>query len=173
MAQVEIRELRPATDESHLEQLLEAYLEIFNHPDNLAFLSLTMIPFEEDRTRRWLARSQDEGRRYFAVVGEGDSILAISVIKADPLVGFEISKLAVKPEVKYQGFGRLLIDCALTTAASEGYQAVDAQVFADNDATFRLTVGSGFTPVRMTHHLRADGGDIVHLRNYLNREKES
>jgi len=129
MAQVEIRELNPATDDSHLEQLLEAYLEIFNHPDNLVYLSLTQIPFEGGSTRKWLSRSQDEGRRYFAVVDEGDKILALSV-------------------------------------------AVDASVFADNDATLRLCVGSGFTPVRMTHHLRADGGDIVHLRNYLNREQE-
>jgi ribosomal protein S18 acetylase RimI-like enzyme len=172
MAQVEIRELKPATDDSHLEQLLEAYMGIFNHPDNLAYLSLTQIPFEEAATREWLSRSRGEGRRYFAVVGEGDRILAISVVKADPVRGFEVSKLAVKPEVKYQGFGRLLIDCALTTAASEGYQAVDASVFADNDATLRLCVGSGFMPVRMTHHLRADGGDIVHLRNYLNRAQE-
>lgn len=167
MAQVEIRELKPATDESELEQLLEAYMVIFNHPENLVYLSLTQIPFGEEETRRWLIRSQDQGRRYFAVVSEDDSILAISVVKADPRVGFEISKLAVKPEVKYQGFGRLLIDCALSTAAGEGYQAVDASVFADNDATLRLTLGSGFTPVRMTHHLRADGGDIVHLRKYL------
>ena len=172
MAQVEIRELKPATDESHLEQLLEAYLEIFNHPDNLVYLSLTQIPFEEGSTRKWLSRSEDEGRRYFAVVGKGDDILALSVVKADQVTGFEVSKLAVRPEVKYQGFGRLLIDCALTTAAGEGYQAVDASVSADNDATLRLTVGSGFMPVRMTHHLRADGGDIVHMRNYLNREKE-
>ena len=167
MAQVEIRELEPATDESHLEQLLEAYMEIFNHPENLSYLSLTQIPFEAGATRDWLIRSQSRGRRYFAVVGDTDNILAISVIKADSRLGFEISKLAVRPEVKYQGFGRLLIDCALTTAASEGYQAVDASVFADNEATLRLTLGSGFTPVRMTHHLRADGGDIVHLRKYL------
>ena len=167
MAQVEIRELKPATDESHLEQLLEAYMEIFNHPENLGYLSLTQIPFEEGATREWLIRSQNQGRRYFAVVGDGDNILAISVVKADPRLGFEISKLAVRPEVKYQGFGRLLLDCALTTAASDGYQAVDASVFADNDATLRLVVGSGFTPVRMTHHLRADGGDIVHLRKYI------
>ena len=172
MAQVEIRELEPATDDSHLEKLLEAYMVIFNHPENLGFLSLTQIPFSEEETRRWLIRSQEQGRRYFAVVGEGDEILAISVVKADPRVGFEISKLAVKPEVKYQGFGRLLIDCALSTAASEGFQAVDASVFADNDATLRLTLGSGFTPVRMTHHLRADGGDIVHLRKYLEPDKD-
>ena len=167
MPQVEIRELKPATDESHLEQLLGAYMEIFNHPENLGLLSLTRIPFDEEATKEWLVRSQGQGRRYFAVVEEGGRILAISVVKADPRYGFEVSKLAVRPEFKYQGFGRLLIDSAITTAAGDGYQAVDASVFADNDATLRLVVGAGFTPVRMTHHLRADGGDIVHLRKYL------
>jgi ribosomal protein S18 acetylase RimI-like enzyme len=167
MPQVEIREFYPATDESQLENLLEAYMEIFNHPENLGYLSLTQIPFEKDATREWLVRAQSQGRRYFAVVGNDNRILAISIVKADPRLGCEISKLAVRPEVKYQGFGRLLIDCALTTAASDGYQAVDASVFADNDATLRLVVGAGFTPVRMTHHLRADGGDIVHLRKYF------
>jgi hypothetical protein len=28
-------------------------------------------------------------------------------------------------------------------------------------------LGQGFVPVRMTHHARFDGADVVHLKRYL------
>lgn len=167
MADVAIKEYRPAESEQELEKLLEAYLAIFNEADNLGSLSLTGLPFQEDSVRKSFLESQQTGSRYFAVVDGDEEILAVLVTKADPVRGFELVAAAVSPEVRYQGFGRLLIDRGLTAAAEEGYGAVDALVFADNDSMLRLMVGMGFRPVRMTHHVRADGGDIVHLRRYL------
>jgi ribosomal protein S18 acetylase RimI-like enzyme len=52
-------------------------------------------------------------------------------------------------------------------AANSGYRAVDVTVFADNAPMLRLLLGLGFIPVRIKHHLRADGGDLVYLKLYL------
>ena len=74
------------------------------------------------------------------------------------------------------GIGELLIECALDVARSKGFKAVDVAVFADNKRMLRLVLKLDFIPIRMQHHMRADGADVVYLKRYLqfnvNQERE-
>lgn len=82
-------------------------------------------------------------------------------------MGFELLGLVVRETSRGQGVGKGLVAYVLDIAQARGYQAIDVSVFADNRAMLRLLLGQGFVPVRMTHHARFDGADVVHLKRYL------
>ena len=166
MTDIDIRECVPQTSSTDHDRLLPAFLAIWNHPDHLRFLSLSLRPFAAERVRSWFAGHLDQGGRYLAAI-DGHEVLGICVVKDDPTAGFEIMGLGVTPEAKRRGIGRRLVDAAERMAAAEGYRAVQVAVFADNAAMLCLLLTAGYQPIRIDPHVRADLADLVVLRRRL------
>jgi ribosomal protein S18 acetylase RimI-like enzyme len=162
-----IRELIPQKSENDFSQLLPAILSIWNDTKNLKYLTFTLIPFSEEQFRQWLEHHLDNGIRFFAEVDESENILGISVLKIDQVMGFELFGLAVRPESQNQGIGKRLADHTVSLAKSLQYNSIEVSVFADNPRMLRLMIANGFVPIKMQHHMRSDGGDIVILRKHL------
>ena len=162
-----IRELIPETDPQDMELLVPAYLAIWNHPDNLQFLSFTGRRFEETQVRDWCSRHIAAGVRYFGAFEEEQNIIGILLTKADPLQGFELYSLGVWPQQHRRGVGTSLVRHGLRVASLDEYQAVDAQVYATNAPMLCLLLNQGFLPVRIEYHRGLQGEDLVHLKKYL------
>ena len=167
MANFIIREYFPAEDNEQLEQLLSSYLEIWNHPENLPYLSLTQVPFDEQTVREWFLAHRDVGVHYFAALDNDDSILGIAVVRVNPVIGIELGGIGVRVGHKGQGIGGALIKTVLEKASSDGFRAVDVRVFTVNVWMLRLLLGMGFIPVRMEHPRGSGGEDLLHLKYYL------
>lgn len=168
-----IREFTPGSNRLDLEQLLPAFLAIWNAPDNLRFLSFSLRPFAPELVRGWFEQHVAGGGRYFAAMDESGTITGIIVVRTDPIGMFELFAMAVHPEAQRRGIGRQLVACAVDVARSQGFRCVEGAVFADNARMLRLLLSLGFRPVRMEHHRRADGGDLVVLRALLAGEPNS
>ena len=162
-----IREFAPGSEPRDLEQLLPAFLAIWNAPQNLRFLSFSLRPFAPELVRGWFEQHTSAGGRYFAALNENGAITGISVFRADPIGMFELFAMAVHPEAQRQGVGRQLVDHALAIARSQGFRCVEGAVFADNARMLRLLLSFDFRPVRIEHHRRADGADLVVLQKRL------
>jgi ribosomal protein S18 acetylase RimI-like enzyme len=162
-----IRQLIPQTSETDFNLLLPAYLELANAPETLKYLSLTQLPFSEAQVSAWFRSHLESGVEYYVDCAEDNRILGILIIKSDPVYGFELLGLVVRPENRGAGVGKRMVAYAVELAQVRGYQAVDVSVFADNRLMLRLVIDLGFIPVGMTHHARADGADNVHLKRYL------
>jgi len=162
-----IRSFLPETNEIDFKLLLPAYLELANTSEALKFLSFTQKPFEEALVTSWFKSHIENGVEYFVDCVIDHQIRGIATTKIDPLLGFELLGLVVRPMIREQGIGKGLVAYVLEIAQARDYQAIDVSVFADNLAMLRLLLGQGFIPVRMTHHARWDGADVVHLKRYL------
>jgi ribosomal protein S18 acetylase RimI-like enzyme len=162
-----IKEFIPEDRVDDKKALLPAFLEIWNAPENLKYLSFTLKPFEPEIVGFWLDNHKEQGGRYFCALNNNNEILGISVVKVSPIDGFEIYGIGVKPELKEHGIGSELIKHAIGVAENVGFKLVDALVFADNAAMLRLLLSLGFIPTGMEYHKRSDGADIVHLKRYL------
>lgn len=162
-----VREFVPATCQADLAALAPAFLSIWNAPQNLPFLSFSLRPFEEAQVRGWFETHLASGGRYFAAVRGDGEILGIVVVRVDPVAAFELFALGVRPESQGQGIGRLLTSHVIGVAGSLGFRCVEASVFADNARMLRLLLSLSFLPVRMEHHRRSDGADLVILVHRL------
>ena len=162
-----IRECRPQSSVDDLTALLPAYLAIWNHPDNLPFLSFTRLAFTEPQVREWFSAHEAAGVRFFAAQRESGAIEALAITRENPVEGFELWGLGVAPERKGSGWGRRLVRHGIAFAEGAGYRAVTTQVFANNVPMLRLLLGERFLPVRMDHHRGAAGEDLVHLALYF------
>lgn len=167
MGDFTIREFTPQTSSADLERLLPAFLSIWNHPDHLPFLSPSLRPFEEAQVRSWLASHLDQSGRYFVALDPGERILGISLIKTDPVIGFELMALGVTRDARRRGVGRGLVAYSERVAADEAYHAVQVSVFADNPAMLCLLLTLGYLPIRLDPHVRADFMDMLTLRKRL------
>lgn len=85
-----IKEMIPQNNEDDLNKLLPDFLSIWNNPENLKFLSLTLQPYQEETVNNWFSNHLNNGTRYFVVVDDDKEILRISAIKANVIEGFEI-----------------------------------------------------------------------------------
>lgn len=168
-----IREFTPGSNRRDLEQLLPAFLAIWNAPDNLRFLSFSLRPFAPELVRGWFEQHIAGGGRYFAALDESGTITGIIVVRTDPIGMFELFAMAVHPEAQGRGVGRQLVAYAVDVARSQGFRCVEGAVFADNARMLRLLLSLGFQPVRMEYHRRADGADLVVLRALLADEPNS
>lgn len=167
MKDVAVRDFDAQDDESDRKQLLAAFLDIWNAEENLQFLSFTLRPFEKDIVRGWLVNHKDHGGRFLCAVDADGRVLGISVVKIDPVEGFEIHGLGVRPGFKRQGIGRKLLERTIDLAAELDFKSLDTAVFADNPAMLRALLSMDFLPIGMTFHKRADGADILRMRRRL------
>lgn len=168
-----VREFTPQQVPTDLSQLVPAFLEIWNAPENLKYLSLSLRPFEEVLVRGWFNDHLSSGVRYFAALDERDEILGISVLRSDPVGMLELFALGVRPSFQRRGIGSQLISHSLENARSQGFACTEASVFADNVRILRLLLSLGFLPVRIDHHRRADGADLVVLHRRLHDIREA
>lgn len=161
-----IRSIRKQSDPDGKRMFLEAYAHLWNHPDNLPFLSSTGIPFSEDQIREWLESTEEQGRfRYFLFM-DGEEIRGILVAKYDVLDGADIMGLGVHPDWKGQGLGTLLVDHAIEHARASGFKAISTSAFADNFRMQRLLLGRRFRPVAIEHGKRDDGMALVTYKRF-------
>lgn len=58
---ISIKEFIPEDRVGDKDALLSAFLEIWNAPDNLKFLSLTLKPFEPEIVNYWLENHKELG----------------------------------------------------------------------------------------------------------------
>jgi len=158
-----IREFIPGDSTDDRNALLLAYLEIWNTPENLKYLSLTLKPFDQDTADIRPDDYRDRGVRFYCATDKDGRILGIAIIKVNPIGGFEIYGVGVRPDSKGQGVGSELIQHAICVASELEYKAIDAIVVADNTVMLRLLLSFGFLPVGMDYHKRSDGADIVHI----------
>jgi len=150
-----------------LKMLVPAFLRIWNHPDNLRFLSFTKIEFEEKWVREWCGGHIAVGVRYFGATDPHDRFLAILLTGQNPLEGFELMSIGVEPAEKRRGIGTALIRHGVELARQERYQAIEGKVFATNAPMLSLLLGEEFLPVRIEPRRGPVGEDLVHLRRYL------
>ena len=167
MHSIRIKELVPQDRDEDKQALLPVFLEIWNAPENLKYLSFTLKPFEAKLIAFWLDNHKAQGGRYFCALNEHEEILGILVAKASSIEGFEIYAVGVLPTQKGKGIGRELIAHAVHLAESSGFKDITALVFADNVAMLRLLLSFAFIPVGMEYHKRADGADMLLLKKYL------
>ena len=162
-----IREYFPETTQQDMDDLLDAYLTIWNHPKNLKFLSYTQKPFKPAAIRNFLANHIEKGVHYYAACNKEKNQWGIAVVGASPIEGFEIIGLGVQHGLRSKGIGAELLEYVLKVATDSDFKAVDTIVFADNIIMLRILLSMGFIPVHMGYHLRADGADTVRMRKTL------
>lgn len=151
---------------SDKEAFIAAYMDIWNHPDNLPFLSSTGIPFSREQIVTWLESTDRDTAEQYHVYQEDGSVLGIVVAKYDVLNGAEIMGVGVLPDAKGRSIGTRLVEHAMATASSRGFKAISTSAFADNARMQRLLVGRRFRPVSIEHGKRHDGMDLVSYRNF-------
>jgi ribosomal protein S18 acetylase RimI-like enzyme len=167
-----VREFIPEKSADDLKVLLPAYLMIWNAPENLEFLSFTGRPFEEIQVRAWFSDHLARGGRYFGAVSSNCEVHGILITRSNPIDGFEALSVAVSPSTKRRGIGERLLQRAVELAITEGYRAIEGQVFAHNIAMLRLLLKLSFIPIRMNHNRGVNGEDVVVLRRTLRQDKE-
>jgi ribosomal-protein-alanine N-acetyltransferase len=89
----------------------------------------------------------------------------------------EILTLAVAPSRRRRGFGRALVDAAVTAGQKRGAEAVWLEVAEDNSVARRLYEAAEFDEAgrRKGYYPRKDGAaaDAILLRRILNRPRPS
>ena len=165
-----IRQFEPAENPEDYALLLSAYLEMFNDPSTLKYLSYTGRPFISDQVKEWFTTHRESGVDYFADYEENNTIRGIAVVKSNSIEGIELLGLKVRSSDCQHGIGRRLILHVLQVAEEKGFSAVNTDVFADNLPMLKLVISIGFIPVSITHHARYDGTDVVRLKYYFKRD---
>jgi ribosomal protein S18 acetylase RimI-like enzyme len=167
MTEHKIVELIPQNNEEDYNMILPAFLSIWNDLEHHKFLTFTLQLFTKEMASSFFKHHLDQGCRYFAVIDDLKTIFALSVIKINNIESFDILGLGVRPEFKHKGIGGSLIKHAIDLAASLGFKAIDASVFADNTNMMRVLLSFNFMPIRINNHARADGIDLVVMKKYL------
>lgn len=162
-----IREYFPETSQEDRDDLLNAYMSIWNHPDNLKFLSYTQKPFEKETFLKFFSSHMEMGVHYYAACNKDKDKCGVAAVGANPIEGFEIVGLGVQANLKSKGIGTELLKFVLKVAEDSDFRAVDTIVFADNVPMLRLLLSMGFIPVHMGYNIRADGADTVRMRKKL------
>lgn len=167
MSEMIIREYIPEKNHEDMEHLLHAYMTIWNHPENLKFMSYSLKPYDEGTIKKLLSNHIEVGVHYYAATKSDKDICAIAVVGASTIDGFEIVGFGTHHECKRKGIGTRLLKYVLDIAASNDFKAVDTLTFADNIIMLRLLLSMSFIPVNMAYNRRADGGDLLHMRKQL------
>lgn len=79
----------------------------------------------------------------------------------------EILTLAVHPARRRRGFGRRLVEAALTEARARGAEVMFLEVAADNEAARALYLRLGFSPCGRRRDYYGRGRDAIAMRRLL------
>lgn len=162
-----IKRVTNSSDLQDSKRYVDAYLRLFNDPENLKYLSFTGIPFERETVETWLRDADASGVEYQTAVGEDGEICAIMVTSANSTEGFEIMGVVVDAGHRCSGIAARMLEIAARGAKEKGFRAVSVAVFADNKKMLALAVKNDFRPYKVEHSARWDGADIVRLKKYL------
>jgi RimJ/RimL family protein N-acetyltransferase len=163
---VMIASIHRNSDARDKEMFLAAYSRIWNHPDNLVYLSTTSIAFTDEQMLAWLNDTEENGMFKYFCFPVSDTFAGIIVAKYDIVNGAEILGLGIHPDHKGQSIGACLLDHAIYTASGLGFQSISTTVFADNIRMQRLLLGRHFRPVSIEHEKRHDGMSLVTYKRY-------
>ncbi len=164
---VTFKQVGSTSDSQNAKRYVNAYLRLFNEPENLKFLSFSGISFTRETVEAWLSEADASGTEYQTAVGEDGEICAIMVTVGNPIESFEILAVVVDAGCRRMGVGGRLIDMAVRKAKEKGFKAVSISVFADNKRMLSLAIRNDFRPYKIECRARWDGEDIVRLKKYL------
>ena len=164
MAQIKIIQFIPEQNDKDFQQLLPAFLKIWNAPENLKQLSFTKHTIDVDTVSDWLHTHVAHDVSYYCAVDENNLIVGISILQEHPTLGLRCLGIAVRPEHKHQGIGTKLIEHLVTYITQKDFSSAEVPVFADNVRMLRLLLKYGFIPARMEAHKRYDGMDLVYMK---------
>lgn len=162
------KQIGSASDFQDAKRYVDAYLRLFNEPENLKYLSFTGIPFTRETVEAWLRDANASGAEYQTAVSENDEICAILITVDNPIDGFEILAVVVDSGYRRMGVGGILIDMAVRKAKEKGFKSVSVAVFSDNKGMLSLAINYDFRPYKIESRARWDGEDIIRLKKYLN-----
>jgi hypothetical protein len=161
-----IKRVTNSSDLQDSKRYVDAYLRLFNDPENLKYLSFTGIPFERETVETWLRDADASGVEYQTAVGEDGEICAIMVTSANSTEGFEIMGVVVDAGIGVRA-SRLGCWKSLPAEQRKKVQGRFSRGFADNKKMLALAVKNDFRPYKVEHSARWDGADIVRLKKYL------
>ena len=163
---IRIEQLNPS-DKNAADKFVESYVALFNHKENLKYLSFTNKQFTKSLVQNRLAHANESGIEYYVAIKDTDTIIGILMICSNPTESFEITSLVVDSQSRGLGIGKQFIATAIQKAREKGFIAIDVAVFADNKTMLSLMIKYDFKPVKIEYHKRFDGEDLVHLKKYL------
>jgi ribosomal protein S18 acetylase RimI-like enzyme len=164
MAQIKIAQFIPEQNEKDFNQLLPAFLTIWNAVENHKHFSHNKHNIDMETVSHWLRNHVSQNISYYCAVDENDHIVGLSIIQEHPVNGLRSLGIGVRPEYKHQGIGSQLIAHLIGYIKQQDYSSAEVPVFADNIHALRLLLKHGFIPARMEHHKRYDGMDTVHMK---------
>ena len=164
MTQTKIIQFIPEQNEKDFNQLLPAYIRIWNAAENHKHLNHSKHSIDLQTVTKWLHNHITQKISYYCAVDEHDAILGLSIIQEHPVIGLRSLGIAVRPESKHQGVGTQLIGHLVDYIKQQDYSSAEVPVFADNIRALRLLLKLGFIPARMEYHKRYDGTDLVYMK---------
>jgi len=151
----------------HFAKLSDVYLKLFNKKECLKLLSFTNQPFDSNTITSFLKNAYVEDVEYYVAITSDDDVIGISAFESDLIKGFNIIEVVVDSNYREYGVGSSLIIKGIEIAGKKGFKAIDINVFADNKPMLVLLLKMDFKIVRIEHHMRFDGEDLIYLKKYL------
>ena len=164
---IDVREFPLSASDDAVDAFVSAFLDIWNAPESLRYLSFSSEPFSESQVLEWVGQAQNGQARYLVALGGDGSIRGIAALRDETDAPFEILGLGVRREWQGSGVGRALILRSMELAVSSGRTHVECAVFEDNDRMLGLLASFGFAPVGTGEERRVDGTGTVVLRARL------
>lgn len=120
------------------------FLALRNEPETVRF-SMTNRAVDPDRHRQWFAaRLDDPASRLWAGELGGDNV---GILRVQVTGGVGTVSIVIKEQYRHQGLGRRMLLAAQAQIAGDWQiVALEALVHPENDASYRLFTGVGFTP---------------------------
>ena len=163
-----VNEIDYKSTETDKEAFIKAYLDIFNSPENIKYLSFTGIPFYQEMIINWVNGLSEKSEIRYRIAVYEEQIVGISVLKMDSLLGFELLGLAVRPDFKRKGVGTKLLDDCINCFTE--YKSIDAIVFVDNKPMLILLIKNDFKPISMKNEFRFDGVNTILMKRNNNND---
>ena len=154
-------ELQSSSSDEEKKSFSKAFLRLWNHEDNIKYLSFTGVLFKEEQINSWISELGPMNPIKYYYINERNDISAIIIINTDSVNGFEIFGLCVDSSSKSKGYGDFLIKKAIDIAVKSGHKAIWTSVLADNMRMQRLVLKNGFIPTTIDYSKRYDGMSLV------------
>jgi ribosomal protein S18 acetylase RimI-like enzyme len=168
MEEYRIYEYIPEVNKDEASRLAHAYLEIWNDPENLRFLSLSGKPFQETQLQGWFSNHVSKGIRYFVACKNNDQeIKGIIIVRGIPTQGMRLGSIGIRPTYKGLGIGKRLVEECVDLTKSDRYRCISTEVFANNFRMIRLLTRYEFTVVKIDYHSGSDGTDFLYFKKYI------
>jgi ribosomal protein S18 acetylase RimI-like enzyme len=167
---ITVREFLPFQSEHDKQQLHEAFLCIWNAPQNHRFLSFGPESFTSTQVSEWFDEEKARYAHVYCALNTDGSIVGIAVSIFKDAHSIEIYGIGVTPESQGCGIGRKLIEHIITEARTKQMETVSLIVYEDNDVMLGLIDSLGFQALAQGPDKRYDGTPTI--RFILQLEKD-